>query len=160
MNRRSTGNIILSPKYGANPTMEVCFWCCKETGVIAMLGKIKHALAVELIRQQIGCHGDAHDLEAPRKMVMNREPCPSCASVMATGITLMEANEGDGGKPEPTGSYWVMTEEWARRTVRPGVLLDSMLKTRKAHVAPEVAEELGLNTVEPTHKHPAQEGTP
>lgn len=30
--------IKLSPKYGVNPTIPVCFWCGKEKNEIALMG--------------------------------------------------------------------------------------------------------------------------
>ena len=34
-------DILLSPKYGVNPTMPVCFWCGEDRGEIALLGRIE-----------------------------------------------------------------------------------------------------------------------
>ena len=35
------GNAIkVSPKYGLNPTIPVCFWCGKERGEIALMGRM------------------------------------------------------------------------------------------------------------------------
>lgn len=53
----------LSPKYGANPCMPICFWCRKEKGEIVLLGKVGKG------RQ---------DIEAPKAAVMDIVPCPEC----------------------------------------------------------------------------------
>ena len=66
-------NIKLSPKHGVNPTISICFYCGAEKNEIALLGKI----------------GGKNDLEAPRKTVLNYEPCEKCAEIMAKGITLI-----------------------------------------------------------------------
>ena len=33
-------NIILSPKYGVNPTIPVCFWCGEQKPEIALMGRV------------------------------------------------------------------------------------------------------------------------
>ena len=32
--------IQVSPKHGLNPTIPVCFWCGKERGEVALLGRL------------------------------------------------------------------------------------------------------------------------
>ena len=100
-------DIKLSPKHGVNPTIPICFWCGKEKNEIALLGRI----------------GGKKDLEAPKNMVLDFEPCDECASKMALGITCMECTE----KPNPscnvqfsdriypTGRYVVINKEAAER---------------------------------------------
>ena len=67
--------VRLSPKHGVNPTLPVCFWCGKERGDIALLGRI----------------GGSRDLEAPRHAIVDFEPCDCCRGKMGLGFTLMEA---------------------------------------------------------------------
>lgn len=98
-------NISLSPRYGLNPTIPVCFWCGKERNEIALLGKMKG------------------DVEAPRHMVVDFVPCEQCRSDMSHGFTLMEATDGpnDRAKVEvqkdvyPTGRFLVIRKEAALR---------------------------------------------
>ena len=65
--------IKVSPKHGLNPTIPICFWCGKERGEVALLGRLP---------------GDA---EAPKNVVLDYEPCECCRAGMARGFTLMEA---------------------------------------------------------------------
>lgn len=98
----------LSKKYGANPTIPVCYWCGKEKDEIVLLGKIGKG---------------KEDIEAPKNMVMNYDPCDECQKKMALGVTLIAVT--DIPHPEkqfpiqeglyPTGSWSVISEEAAQR---------------------------------------------
>ena len=94
--------IRLSEKHGVNPSMEVCFWCGEVKG-IALFGKMKG------------------DVEAPRHVVLNYEPCDKCKEGMNSGFTIMEATERNNGNPEiqkgvyPTGRWSVLKTEAAER---------------------------------------------
>lgn len=79
-------SIKISPKYGANPTMPICFFCGKPTGEIALLGHI----------QEKDFKGKAipnSDIQAPREMILNYEPCDTCKNHMEQGITIIEVVE-------------------------------------------------------------------
>ena len=99
--------VRLSPKYGLNPTLPICFWCGEERGDISLLGKI-------------GKKGE--DLEAPKHMVIDYEPCEKCRAAMDQGFTLIEAGEqpitehqaefSDG--VYPTGRWLVLKKERAQ----------------------------------------------
>lgn len=113
-------SIKLSPKHGVNPTIPVCFWCGKEKNEIALLGRI----------------GGKEDVEAPKNMVLDFEPCDDCASKMALGITCMECTEKPNGncnvpfddKIYPTGSFVVIKREAAERIFGKHVNLDKHSK--------------------------------
>lgn len=100
-------SIKLSPKYGVNPTIPVCFWCGKEKNEVALLGRI----------------GGKEDIEAPKNMVLDFEPCDNCASKMALGITCMECTEKPNDNCNvpfsdriyPTGRFVVIKKEAAER---------------------------------------------
>lgn len=62
-------SIRLSPKYGVNPTMPLCFFCGQPTGEIALLGMLKK------------------DVEAPKYMLLNYEPCDKCKEARKQGVT-------------------------------------------------------------------------
>lgn len=82
--------MLVSKKYGVNPSMQVCFWCGKDTGAIVLLGKLK---------------GDA---EAPRRIVTNYDPCDECKKGFAMGITVIEATttpNHDGQRPMANETY-------------------------------------------------------
>lgn len=97
----SSKSIRISPKHGVNPTIPVCFFCGKEKNEIALLGKI-----------------DKEDSEAPRKMVLNYEPCEECKKRFAEGVLIIEimsyANDMRPPITEgayPTGAHAVVNPE-------------------------------------------------
>lgn len=68
-------NIKVSEKYGLNPSMERCFFC-GETKGIAFMGKLEG------------------DVEAPKFVILNYEPCDKCKEQFNKGVTCIEvANE-------------------------------------------------------------------
>lgn len=105
-----SNGIKLSPKYGVNPTIPVCFWCGKERGEIALMG-------------HIGDGRKHEDFEAPKYMVIDFEPCEECKKNMALGFTVMEATNSPNSisKMEmqkgvyPTGRFMVLKTEAAHR---------------------------------------------
>lgn len=85
--------ILLSEKYGLNPTIPVCFWCGKQKNEIAMLGKIG---------------GKGEDLEAPKNMVLDYEPCDDCKAAWGKGVALIEVSTTplpDDRPPIQKGAY-------------------------------------------------------
>lgn len=103
-------DIRLSPKYGLNPTMPVCFWCGEERGDIALMG-------------HIGDGRKHEDIEAPKHMVLDYEPCDKCKKNMALGFTVMEATTTPNSATSvemqkgvyPTGRFTVIKREAATR---------------------------------------------
>lgn len=103
-------DIQLSPKYGVNPTIPVCFWCGEERGEIALLGRIGDGRKNE-------------DFEAPHYAVIDFEPCDKCRRNMAMGFTLMEATQHPNRRTNvpsqsgvyPTGRYVVVKPEAVQR---------------------------------------------
>lgn len=101
---RSKDNIKLHPKYGLNPSVEVCFWCGKETNAIILFG------------------GEIKE-EAPRTVTGSYEPCDKCSKKWELGFVLIEASnkpniEGQPSMQEgvyPTGNYMVLTDDAALR---------------------------------------------
>ena len=94
--------ITLSPKHGVNPTIPVCFFCGEDKNEIALLGRI----------------GGKEDLEAPRKVVLDFEPCDKCKEKFAQGVLLIEVTQTPTyiGMPiaenaYPTGRYVVVKPE-------------------------------------------------
>lgn len=112
------GGIKLSPQHGVNPSMTVCFFCGKETG-IAMLGKLK---------------GDA---KAPRRIVANYIPCDECKEKHKRGRVIIEATTVANGLPEiqpgvwPTGRWCMVGKENGQQLFKDGkdtpVLLEDKL---------------------------------
>ena len=95
-------DIKLSPKHGLNPTIPVCFFCGEDKNEIALLG-------------QIGDRRKGEDIEAPRKMILDFEPCEECQKKFAQGVLLIEVTTSPEyiGMPiaenaYPTGRYVVV----------------------------------------------------
>ena len=105
-----SNNIKLSPKHGLNPTIPVCFWCGNDKNEVALMGKINR-----------------EDSEAPRKLIMDYEPCDKCRELFSKGIHVIGVTDKpvienmfpiiDDGKETlyPTGSMFVATEDWITR---------------------------------------------
>ena len=96
-----SNNIKLSPKHGLNPTISTCFFCGGDKNEIALLGKI-----------------DREDSEAPRKLILDYEPCEECQKKFAEGVLLIEVTSTPEyiGMPiakdaYPTGRYVVVRPE-------------------------------------------------
>ena len=97
--------IKISPKYGVNPTIPVCFWCGKQKNEIALMGRM------------------TGDIEAPKNMVLDYVPCEECQSHMAMGVAVLEASDHPNteGQPPmqkgvyPTSRFVVVTTECADR---------------------------------------------
>ena len=97
--------IKISPKYGVNPTIPVCFWCGKQKNEIALMGRM------------------TDDIEAPKNMVLDYVPCEECQNHMAMGVAVLEASDcpNTEGQPPmqkgvyPTSRFVVVTTECADR---------------------------------------------
>ena len=97
--------IKISPKYGVNPTIPVCFWCGKQKNEIALMGRM------------------TDDIEAPKNMVLDYVPCEECQNHMAMGVAVLEASDHPNteGQPPmqngvyPTSRFVVVTTECADR---------------------------------------------
>lgn len=124
-------DILLSPKYGVNPTMPVCFWCGEDRGEIALLGRIKTP--------------ENDDVEAPKRMVLDYEPCEECKAHMEYGFTVMEATSEPNDATNmpfqhgvfPTGRWLVLRQE-AKKLVFPEIEDEDT----RCFVDPELYEKL------------------
>lgn len=111
--------IELSPKHGVNPTIPVCFWCGKDKGEIALLGRVRE-------KDHNGRAVKGSDLEAPMKMVLDYEPCDCCKEVFSRGVHLIECTpsvsdnrppltrDENGNDMFPTGRTIVLKTEVAQ----------------------------------------------
>lgn len=97
--------IKISPKYGLNPTIPVCFWCGKQKNEIALMGRMKD------------------DIEAPKGMVLDYVPCEECQNHMNMGVAILEASDHPNTENQPpmqkgvypTSRFVVVTTECADR---------------------------------------------
>ena len=103
-------SIKLSPKYGVNPTIPVCFWCGAPKNEVALMGRISG-----------GKRGG--DEEAPHYAILDYHPCEECQKKMQTGFTVMEATNSPNDRAPvavsngayPTGRYIVLVPDAAVR---------------------------------------------
>lgn len=112
--------IEISPKHGLNPTIPVCFWCGKDKNEIALLGRIR-----EKTTNRFGANVTKRDsdIEAPRKTILDYEPCDECMKMWYNGVVVLEVQQTPimPNQPEiqkglyPTSRYVVMTVEGADR---------------------------------------------
>jgi len=112
--------------------MTVCAWCGEANGI---------AIGKKLV--------DCKNKWDTKMVFGGYEPCSTCQEYMDQGFVLMEANDypNQEGQPEmqdgvyPTGRYWVIDREAAKRAfpTAPG---------DKCFIDPEVAEKMGLNNME------------
>lgn len=94
-------SIKLSPQHGLNPTIPVCFFCGEDKNELVLLGKI-----------------NKEDDQAPKRMIVDFEPCDKCKEKFAKGVLLIEVTTYPEyiGKPiaenaYPTGRYVVVKPE-------------------------------------------------
>jgi hypothetical protein len=124
------GDIRLSKKHGVNPMLVVCFFCNEESGEIALLGALP---------------GDA---EAPRRGVLNHEPCSKCKGYMKQGVILISVDEkkskSDLQNPYRTGGWVVVKEEAVKRMVNEPTLRDAVLRQRVCFLPDDAWEKMGL----------------
>lgn len=126
-------SITMSPKYGVNPTIPVCFFCGEEKQEIALLGKLKG------------------DVEAPHRMCLDYEPCEKCKQAFTQGILLVGVvtHPLPDNRPPiqenlyPTGSYMLVTESFIERFLADDVKTkEQVLKTRKMLLEEPVIQHL------------------
>jgi hypothetical protein len=91
--------ILLSPKYGVNPTIAVCFFCLRDKEQILLLGKIN------------GRDGE-RDVQAPKRAIYDNEPCDLCKEDMKTGVVLLVCKAND--RDTRSGSAVISEEAFER----------------------------------------------
>ena len=89
--------IKLSPKHGVNPSMDLCFWCGQPKGLI-LCGRMHEK------------KGDRTDVEAPKGMVMNLEPCDKCKENFNLGVQIVEVVD-DGSKFHNDLTFAIQAED-------------------------------------------------
>ena len=132
--------IKMSAKHGLNPTIPVCFWCGKDKEEIALMGKI-----------------DKEDSEAPRRLIINYEPCDKCKELFDKGVQVIGASNhpltptmfpivNDGNvKLYPTGTMFVAPEQWIREFLTANHqegMIDSVLKKKVLIMPDSIVSEI------------------
>ena len=119
-------SIRLSEQHGVNPSLQQCYVCMKDVGVI-LFGRLKG------------------DQEAPRKVCIDKEPCDECKKWMEQGVILISTRVGEeGDNPYRTGGWVVLKEDAVRRMPVDEALIEHMLKMRIAFIEDQVWDMLGL----------------
>lgn len=101
-----SNSIKLSKQHGANPSVNICFFCGNDKEVV-LFGQMK---------------GDA---KASRKCLLDYRPCKECAAKMKQGVVVIEVTrEEDSYKPPikvdepkawPTGRWCVISTHSASK---------------------------------------------
>lgn len=137
----NTTGLKLSPKYGLNPTVSVCFWCGEEKNEVALLGRIGD-----------GRRGE--DIEASMYTVLDYEPCECCKAKMSAGVTVVEATTVPNSSTSvpiqdgvyPTGRFVVLRPEAAARIFR-GSITPEM---QKCFLEADVFHKIFMERAAPT----------
>ena len=74
---------VISGKHGVNPSMAVCFFC-NEAKEIVLFGKLKK------------------DVEAPREVLIDYEPCDKCKEKFKEGVTVVAVTTEQQYKNQPS----------------------------------------------------------
>ena len=122
-------SIQLSEKHGLNPSLEVCYVCGKDKGVI-LFGKLKG------------------DVEAPRKACITKAPCDECKTWMTQGVICISIDPNkstDKEDPWRSGGWAVVKDEAITKLLSHNEkLLASILEHRVMFMDDEVWDSIGF----------------
>lgn len=76
-------SIPISPKYGLNPTIPICIFCKKPKNELALLGRIQKR------DPDTGRAVRGSDIEAPKHMILDSQPCEECLKDFQKGVALI-----------------------------------------------------------------------
>ena len=140
-------SIRVSKKHGVNPSVELCFYCGEGKGV-ALFGKLSNQRAEQMFLDHEVSIADVAlgDVEAPRQVILNKEPCDKCKENMSRGVALIKVKTPEDN-PQPTGQYVVVTEDWVNRMISPPELRDQILEKRMAYITESDWEQMGFNDI-------------
>lgn len=129
-------SIILDPKYGVNPSINVCFYCGEDKEVI-LFGLIKNDM-----RKALKCGA-----EAPKKVCLNKEPCNKCIAFMKQGIIFVGVSStSTPDNPIPNGMYCVIKDSAVEKLITDEKILNEILQKRMAFIDDELWDKLGFPT--------------
>jgi len=133
-----SGNILLDPEHGVNPSLSTCFLCGEDNEII-LFGKLTPSQREAL---------NSKDGQAPHRICVDKRPCTKCEGYMTQGIILIsvdEAKSTDTTNPYRTGGWCVVKEEVIKRlSIKPQELEDRILESRVAFIPDEIWETIGL----------------
>lgn len=142
--------ITVSPKYGVNPMLTKCFFCNEDKNEILLLGHLTRSEAAKMFGKEIALRmrGTSDDVEAPRGLIVNNEPCDKCAKLMNEGIIFISFDESktdDRKNPYRSGGWCVLREEAVVRMLAgEPALLEHTLAVRFTFVTDEAWDLIGL----------------
>lgn len=140
-------DIKLSPKYGLNPTIPMCFFCGKPKQEVVIMGHIQE-------RDRNGKPIKGSDVEAPHQMLLDYTPCDECSKIMENGITLIGVKPSDGRHPDiqkgfyPVGNFITITPdgfEHVFKDVLDKNTYDNVIKTRRLLIDSDELDKLTKN---------------
>jgi len=134
--------IYLDERHGVNPSMEQCFYCLKDVGVV-LFGALKPKQREAFKKAGIGDGG----AKAPYRVTLSKAPCQECEEHMGKGIVLISVDESkskDRANPYHTGGWVVVTEDFIRRVFNSETLVENVRSQRVAFVSDDAWELLGL----------------
>jgi hypothetical protein len=123
--------IVLSEEHGVNPSLEQCFVCLKDVGVV-LFGKLRG------------------DQEAPRRVCLDGSPCSECEGYMKMGVILISVRapspgeDVDESNPYRTGGWVVVKDQAVKRLELPAELEERILAQRMAFIPDDAWYMLGL----------------
>jgi hypothetical protein len=136
--------IYLDEEHGVNPSLDVCFLCGGDKGVV-LFGRLRNST-----RQAFAAAGITNGgSQAPHRVTTDKEPCDKCKGYMELGVILVSIDEKlttDRDNPYKTGGFVVVKDEALERMIHPQELLDDVLRRRLAFVPDDAWVMMGLPT--------------
>jgi hypothetical protein len=141
-------SIRVSEKHGVNPSVEICFFCMKEVGVV-LFGKMSAARKKKMFPHETGYFDEENDAEAPRRVCINKVPCAECKKWMEQGVILISydpkrSDPKNSDDPHRTGGWVVVREELIRKMFSTESVAEEVLAKRCAFVEDEAWDRIGL----------------
>lgn len=88
--------ILLHPKHGLNPSLDICFVCGEAKGIVLLGAKSKKITGQD---------------DAPRELITSIEPCDACRKkYLNDAVLLVECDENN----TPSSRFMIMKDEGVR----------------------------------------------
>ena len=136
--------IRVSPEYGVNPTLGLCFFCGGDKDVVLM-GHLTRGKAVTLFGQEMAHSLESkseNDVKAPRSVILDLDPCVDCKvfdpySKIGVFFILHDGNH----RPDMV----CLREEAVKEFIADRAMLERVLNTRLCFVDAETWTLVGLD---------------
>lgn len=136
-------NLRLDEEHCANPSLETCFLCGKDMGVI-LFGKL--TAEQKRVMREAGIDDPFDPNKAPRQICFGNH-CDECAEHMKNGVICISVDEErstDPQNPYRTGGWCLVRDEAISRIVNDHELRDQILKKRVAFIPDDAWAAIGL----------------